>query len=315
MKNLAEFFKSQMMKPQKPTVGQRVENATNRFENDINSLYGGWEKTGDQSRGMADLVSNQMFGMRTPEAQLQNNGFIQQLMQQNQNRHIPQMANVSMPTGPDYQAARDSNMFRQMQDRTVNQARNNAALSGGSVRGGNTNLGIASGARSNLVNSANQLYQNDLANYNNAMAQNQLRNNMLGSQFGNQMNLQKLMNNNQLMNYQNQMGQYGLEQQKIRDYLTQLNSNANQGFGNLNTFGSLYQNTLNSKIGSLNSITAAINARKAGKAQINAAADARLAQGLQMVGTIAGTAIGGPLGGAIGGMAGGLAGGAATGGF
>ena len=292
----------------KNSVPQRITDLTNQFSRNTQANYNPWIQTGDQAAGQAESMRQAMLGMETPEAQVRQNNLIRQLMEQNQNQQIPEAVKAVRPTGPDYQAARNSNMFRQMQDQTMRNATNSAALGGASARGGNTNYNIATGARNNLVNSANQIYQNDLANYNNAMSQNQLRNSMLTNQFGNQMNLQKLLNNNQLMNYQNQMKQYGLDQQQIRDNLTQLNHGANQGFTDLNTFQNLYNNLLNSQIGSLNSISAAQQARQAGKAQIKGAADARKSQGLSTIGTIAGSAFGGPIGGAIGGAAGGMLG-------
>ena len=245
----------------------RIKNFTDRFMKRSKDLYDPYKNTGQKAGNQANTLADLFKNMNTPEAGNLSNDLINQIREQYNQGNIPKTAEMNMPTGPDYGAARKSSLYQQMQNQTGSNVRNNAALQGGSVRGGNTNLGLAQGARQNLVNSANQLYKNDMKEYQGAFNQNQLRNQALSNQFNNNLNLQKLVNQNQQGNFKNQMNQYNIGQQNLQQYLGQLGTNAASGFNQLGKFMNLNQQTTNSQIGSLNGMVNAKASANAAEAQ------------------------------------------------
>lgn len=250
--------------------GQQALDIGQQWKNELGENYSPWMGSGLQSlyAGLqtAPELLNQSLPSNMNSAQSMQ-GYMNNLQRFNNQQVIPEAMQVTKPTGPDYAAARESSLYGQLQDQSQRQIANSSALQGGSVRGGNAALQNAQAARSNLMNTADTLYQQDVNNYQRAMANNQNRNQLLTNQYSNNLGLQQKMNELKQNQYATNMDRYQSQQDNLMRYIDQMNKYGNMGLGSLSQYSNYGSQAIGSQLGTLSGLANAQANASAAKQQ------------------------------------------------
>jgi hypothetical protein len=237
--------------------GQKALDIGNEWQGELAGNYTPWMMAGLGSLAQGMGKSGELLNQPLPEqlnTQQNLQGYQNTLNNYLQNQNIPEYMDVNQPTGPDYAAARQSSLYGQMQDQAGRQITNNAAMSGASARGGNTNLNMANAARGNLTKAADTMYQQDVNAYNKAQANNQLRNQMLSQRYTNQMGLQNMKNQMGQNQYINNMERYEQQQNNLKNYINMMNQYAKMGNSGLSQYGGYGGKAVGSQLGTLSGL-------------------------------------------------------------
>jgi len=253
-------------------LAEQSRQIANQYGDRAQGLYDPYMSMGMDALGNVQTQADNLLNSQVPDAYQFDTQGMENLYNQYMNQaYIPDEVQAQMPTGPDYANAANSSLYQQLMQNSQDAVNNNAAANGLSARGSGAALDIARAANKNTYDVANQLYQDEMNQYNLAQQNNQYRNQMLNNNLQQGMGLQQLINQAGQQGYGNQLQSYGLENQNLLNYLNQMNQIGGMGFNATNNLNNAYANVANSQIGT-NSGQAqnAINSAAA-QAQNNAA--------------------------------------------
>lgn len=231
-------------------LAEQSRQVANQYGERAEGLYDPYMQMGMDAWGNVQNQANNLLNSQVPEAYQFNTGGMQDLYNQYMNQaYVPEQVQANLPTTPDYEGAANSSLYKQLMQNSQDAINTNAAANGLSARGSGAALDIARAANKNTYDVANQLYQDEVNQYNLAQQNNQYRNQMLNNNYQQGIGLQQLLNQAGQQGYGNQVQSYGLENQNLLNYLNQMNQIGGMGFNATNNLNNAYANVANSQIG------------------------------------------------------------------